>query len=33
MIPLSNIIARFGADYLAQYPKAALPTNARLMAP
>ena len=31
MIPLSNIIARFGADYLAQYPKAALPSQRHAM--
>jgi Putative transposase/Transposase zinc-binding domain len=31
MIPLSSIIERFGADYLAQYPKAALPSQRHAM--
>jgi Putative transposase/Transposase zinc-binding domain len=31
MIPLSSIIERFGPDYLAQYPKAALPSQRHAM--
>ncbi len=31
MIPLSDLIERFGADYLAQYPKAALPSQRQAM--